>query len=56
MGCYLFLAPARAGLAIEQLVLDCFAMLAGPEVVFDAGDRRWRRRYPAFVLRCSRRC
>jgi hypothetical protein len=40
-----FLAPARFGLTIEQLVLDRFATPAGPEVVFDAGGRRWRGRY-----------
>jgi hypothetical protein len=40
-----FVAPGREGFAIDPAVRRRFELLAGRDVVWDAGDRGWRGRY-----------
>jgi hypothetical protein len=40
-----FLTHGRDGFNVAAEVVALFGMLAGPDVVFDKGDRCWRLRY-----------
>jgi hypothetical protein len=40
-----FLTHGRDGFTVAAEVVTLFGMLAGPDVVFDKGDRCWRLRY-----------